>query len=203
MKSTAGNERAVKRGTRYGPTVATGRQAGRLGLVAPVAGAAAGLAMIVVGCRAVTDGAATIDKADAPEYRASVSSSSVARESERREAAAKDAVHASCDVLEANRDDVVDAVNDYVKAYNVDASEAPAKAGPAIESLNGTADALAGSLSDPLPPDLKGELDEFIDSARQLAVLITQGEIPDVFNVAIRRLDDAQASAGAGCDAAY
>lgn len=188
----------------------TWRQAGRLRVAGLVAGNVASLAMIVVGCSAVTQGSATIDKADAPGYRASVSSSSVAsasssaaRESERQAAIVKDAVHVSCDALGSTSDASVDAVNAFVEAYNAEAPDAPAKAGPAIDSLNRSADAVAGSLSDPLPADLRTSLNGWVDSARQLAGVIARTEGPDAFNGAIRQLNDSKTAAGAGCDAAY
>lgn len=188
----------------------TRRQAGRLRIAGLVTGAAAGLAMIIVGCSGITQGTATIDNADAPEYRASVSasseasvSSSAARETERQAAIVKGAVRAACDALGSTSNESVDAVNAYVEAYNVDAPDAPAKAGPAIDSLNRSADAVAGSLSDPLPADLRTALGGWIDSARQLAGVIVRNEGPDAFNGAIRQLNDSKTAAGAGCNAAY
>jgi hypothetical protein len=166
--------------------------------------------MIVVGCSAVTQGTATIDKADAPEYRASASvsseasvSSSAARESERKAALVKDAVRVSCDALGTTSDASVDAVNAFVQAYNADAPDAPAKAGPAIDSLNRSADAVAGSLSISLPDDLRTALNGWIDSARQLAGVIARTEGPDAFNGAIRQLNDSKTAAATGCNAAY
>ena len=191
-------------------TVTTWRQAKRLRVSARAAGIVAGLAMIVVGCSGVTSGTATIDKADAPVYRASVSSSSrasvsssVARESERQAAIVKNAVHVSCDALGSTSDQSVDAVNAYVEAYNAESPDAPDKAGPAIDSLNSSADGVAGSLSDPLPADLRTLLNGWVDSARQLAGVISRTEGADAFNAAVRQLNDSKSAAGAGCSAAY
>ncbi len=197
----------MHRVNRYGlKTVTTWRQAGRL----RVTGIAAALAMIVVGCSSLTQGTATIDQADAPEYRASVSASSeaavassAAREEERQAAIVGAAVRAACDALASTSGESVDAVNSYVEAYNAEAPDAPAKAGPAIDSLNRSADAVTGELSDPLPADLRNVLTGWIDSARQLAGVIARTEGPDVFNGAIRQLNDSKSAAGAGCDAAY
>ena len=75
--------------------------------------------MIVVGCTSVTQGTATIDRADAPMYRASVSASIEesatvpARASPSgRSSLTKEAVHTSCDALSSSSVDAVDAVND-------------------------------------------------------------------------------------------
>ena len=203
--------RATLGANRYGlKTVTTWRQAGRLRVAGLATGIAAALAMIVVGCSGVTQGTATIDKADAPEYRASASasseasvSSSAAREAERQAAIVKDAVHAACDALGSTADESVDAVNAYVQAYNAETPDAPAKAGPAMDSLNRSADSVSGSLSDPLPTDLRTSLNGWVDAARQLAGVISRNEGPDAFNGAIRQLNDSKTAAGAGCDAAY
>ena len=47
----------------------------RLRIAALVMGSLAAMAMIMVGCNSVTSGTPTIDRADAPVYRASVSAS--------------------------------------------------------------------------------------------------------------------------------
>lgn len=159
--------------------------------------------MIVVGCTGVTKGSATYDKAAAPEYRASVASSSAARESERQVAVAKAAVHTSCDAFGSSSGDSVAAVNSYVDAYNNDAPEATAASGPAIDALNKSADLVSGSLSDPLPANLSNALNGWIDAARQLADAISRTSGPDEFNTAIRSLNDSKTVAGTACEAAY
>lgn len=172
-------------------------------VVALVAGALAAVAMIVVGCTSVTTGAATYDKAVAPEYRASVSSSSAARESERQVAVRRTAVRTSCDAFGSSSGDSVAAVNDYVDAYNDDAPDAPAKSTPAIDALNTSADAVSGSLSDLLPADLTNALNGWVDASRELADAIVRTAGPDDFNTAIRRLNDTKTTAGTACEAAY
>lgn len=159
--------------------------------------------MIVVGCTGVTKGSATFDKAAAPEYRASVASSSAARESERQVAVRKAAVHTSCDAFGSSSGDSVDAVNSYVDAYNNDAPEATTTSGPAVDALNKSADLVTGSLSDTLPAELTDALNGWVDSARQLAGAISGTSGADEFNTAIRRLNDSKTSAGTACEAAY
>ena len=180
-----------------------GPTAVRWGVLGRVAGCVAALAMIVVGCTSLTGGTATVDKADAPEYRASVQSSSAARESERQAAAKKEAVHTSCDAFSSSSGDSVAAVNAYVDAFNRDASDVTDKSGPAVDALHRSADAVSGSLADSLPANLTTALTGWVDSARQLADAISATSGPDDFNTAIRRLNDAKTTAGTACQAAY
>jgi hypothetical protein len=194
----------MNRARRYGlKTVTTGRRKLRLRVVGLVVGSLAGLAMIVVGCTGVTKGTATFDKADAPEYRASVASSSAARESERQVAVRRAAVHTSCDAFGSSSGDSVAAVNAYVDAYNNDAPDATSKSGPAIDALNKSADLVSGSLTDPLPTDLTNALNGWVDAARQLADAVSRTSGPDDFNAAIRHLNDSKTSAATACEAAY
>ena len=137
----------------------------RLRIVAQVVGSLAGLAMIIVGCTSVTDGSPKVNATDAPVYRASVSASleesaasSAARESERQESMTLEAVHTSCEALSSSSVDAITAVNDYVKAFNESAADQEAKAGPAIDALNSSADLVAGSIADPLVPELRDAL---------------------------------------------
>jgi hypothetical protein len=196
---------------RYGlKTVTTLRQAGRLRIACLVAGWVAVLAMIVVGCSGVVTGTATVNGADAPAYRSSVSvsveasaSASSARESERQVAVTKQAVHTACDALGASSSESVQAVNAYVDAYNADAPDAPNKIGPAVDALNNSVDLVSSSLSPPLPEVLAKALNGWIDAARELASLLPGNPGPDEFNAAIRRLNDAKTAAGVACEAAY
>ena len=103
----------------------------RLRLTALALGVPAALAMVVVGCSSVTSGTATVDKADAPVYQASVSASiaesaasASARESERQASITKRAVHTSCEALSNSSAEAITAVNGYVDAYNQDADVA-------------------------------------------------------------------------------
>jgi hypothetical protein len=159
--------------------------------------------MIVVGCSGVTKGTATFDKADAPEYRASVSSSAAARESEKQVAVRKAAVHASCDAFGSSSGDSVSAVNAYVDAYNNNTPDSASKSGPAVDALHASADLVSGSLSASLPTDLANALNGWVDAARQLADAISGSSGPDDFNTAIRHLNDSKTSAATACEAAY
>jgi hypothetical protein len=194
----------MNQANRYGlKTVTTWRRAGRLRVVGLATGSLAGLAMIIVGCSSITQGTATFDAAEAPEYRASVASSVAASESEHQVALAKAAVHTSCDALGSSSGDSVQAVNTYVDAYNNDAPDAPSKVGPAVDALNHSADLVSGSLSGQLGPDLTTALNGWVTSARQLASVLGGNPGPDEFNAAIRALNDSKTAAGKACDAAY
>ena len=181
----------------------------RLRIAALAVGSMAAAAMIIVGCTSVTQGAAQIDRADAPVYRASVSASiqesaasSSARESERQASSSSQAIHTSCEALSSSSVDAVTAVNNFVDAYNRNA-DAAAKSGPAIDALNHSADAVAHSISDPLAPDLRDALNGWVDAARGVATAIAGNYGPDQFNAAITKLNDAKTTALNMCDRAY
>lgn len=166
--------------------------------------------MIVVGCSNVIDGTASVDAADAPVYRASVSASiqesiasSSARESERQESLTQEAVHTSCESLSTSSVDAITAVNAYVDAFNESAADADSRARPAIDALNHSADLVAGSVSDPLTPELKDAMLAWVDAARGLAVAIAGNYGSDEFNAAITELNDSKTTALNLCDAAY
>lgn len=173
-------------------------------------GCVAALAMVVVGCQSITRGSATADRADVPAYRASVSSSveasasrSAAKEAERQARLAKEAVHRTCDLLSSSSVDAVAAVNAYVSAYNDNASDLVAKAGPAIVALNGSAAQVEGSLSDLLAPELTAALRAWVDASRALAGAIAADVGMTEFNAAVEGLNTAQQTALDRCDAAY
>jgi hypothetical protein len=182
----------------------------RLRVAALVVGGMAAAAMIIVGCSSVTEGKPSVDAADAPVYRASVSASiaesaasSSARESERQASLTKEAVHSSCESLSTSSVDAITAVNAYVDAFNKSAADAEARAGPAIDALNHSADLVAGSVSDPLTSELKDAMGAWVDAARGLAVAIAGNYGSDEFNAAITRLNETKTSALNRCDAAY
>jgi hypothetical protein len=183
---------------------------GRLRATGLGVGSLAALAMIIVGCNSVTQGSATIDRADAPVYRASVSASadessasSSTRESQRQASLSTEAVHTSCEALSSSSVDAIDAVNKYVDAYNENPSDIGATSRPAIDALHHTADLVTGSLSPPLSPELAGALNGWADAARALAAAIAGNAAMDDFNAAIGRLNDAKTVALNLCDAAY
>ena len=182
----------------------------RLRIAALVMGTPAAMAMIIVGCSSVTSGTATVDRADAPVYRASVSASSQesaasssARESERQGSLTRQAVHASCDGLSSSSVDAITAVNNYVDAFNKPPADAAAKAGPAIDALNHSADLVASSESDALAQNLRDALNGWVDAARGLARAIAGNVGPEEFNAAITKLNDTKTTALNLCDAAY
>jgi hypothetical protein len=113
------------------------------------------------------------------------------------------AVHTSCEALSSSSVDAIDAVNKYVDAYNKNAPDIGATAGPATDALNRTADLVAGSLSDPLSPELAGALNGWVDAARTVAGAISGSASMDEFNAAIGKLNDAKTVALNLCDAAY
>jgi hypothetical protein len=182
----------------------------RLRIAALVMGSLAAMAMIMVGCNSVTSGTPTVDRADAPVYRASVSASaeesaasSSSRESERQASLTTQAIHSSCEALSSSSVDAITAVNYYVEAFNETAADVPAKAAPAIDALNHSADLVAGSVSDTLTPDLRDALNAWVDAARGLATAIAGNYGMDEFNAAISKVNDTKTTALNLCDAAY
>lgn len=182
----------------------------RLRIAALVVGGLAALAMIIVGCSSVTEGSPNVDAAEAPVYRASVSASieesaasSSARESERQESLTREAIHSSCEALSTSSVDAVTAVNDWVDSFNKSAPDIGAKAGPAVDVLNNSADLVARSLSDRLIPELRDALNAWVDAARGVAAAIAGNYGPDETNAAIRQLNDTKITAMSLCDAAY
>jgi hypothetical protein len=181
-----------------------------LRIAALVMGILAGMAMIIVGCTSVTQGAPSIDKADAPVYRASVSASkeesaasSSSRESERQASLTTQAIHSSCEALSSSSVDAVTAVNNYVDAFNRSAADTTSKAAPAIDALNHSADLVSRSVSDTLTPNLRDALNAWVDATRGLATAIAGNYAPDDFNAAITKLNDTKTTALNLCDAAY
>lgn len=182
----------------------------RLRIGALVVGALATAAMVIVGCSNVTDGTASVAPGEAPVYRASVSasieesiSSSRSRESERQSSIAKEAIHSSCETLSSSSVEAITAVNAYVDAFNDSAADVDVKAGPAVDALNHSADAVAHSISDPLSPELRDAMHAWVDAARGVANAIEGNYGPDEFNAAITRLNDSKTTALDLCDAAY
>jgi hypothetical protein len=182
----------------------------RLRIAALVMGILAATAMIIVGCNSVTSGTPTVDRADAPVYRASVSASieesaasSSSRESERQESLTTQAIHTSCEALSSSSVDAITAVNNYVDAFNQNAADAATKAPPAIDALNHSADLVARSVSDTLTPNLRDALNAWVDAARGLATAIAGNYGPDEFNAAVTKLNDTKTTALNLCDTAY
>jgi hypothetical protein len=175
-----------------------------------LAGSAAVVMMTVVGCTTVSDGTATVNAGDAPAYRTSVSvslsesaASSSARESERQASETTKAMHDTCETLSTTSADAIDAVNAYVDAFNQGAGNVDATEGPAVDALNQSADAVEGSMTDIIPPELKDALTQWVDGARATAKAIT-GKAPAAeFNQTIGDLNDTRSTALSLCDATY
>jgi hypothetical protein len=175
-----------------------------------LAGSAAVVMMAVVGCTTVSDGTATVNAGDAPAYRTSVSvslsesaASSSARESERQASETTKAMHDTCETLSTTSADAIDAVNAYVDAFNKGAGNVDASEGPAVDALNQSADAVEGSLTDIIPPELKDALTSWIDGARATAKAITGKAPAGEFNQSIGDLNDTRSNALSLCDATY
>ncbi len=175
-----------------------------------LAGSAAAVMMAVVGCTTVSDGTARVDAGDAPAYRTSVSvslsesaASSSARESERQASQTTKAMHDTCETLSTTSADAIDAVNAYVDAFNKGAGNADATEGPAVDALNQSADAVEGSLTDTIPPELKDALTSWVDGARATAKAISGKAPADEFNKTIGDLNDTRSNALGLCDATY
>jgi hypothetical protein len=184
--------------------------AARLRLAALALGSAATLAMVVVGCTNVTDGDAAVPQGEAPLYRASVSASlqesaasSSARESQRQASMTTAAVHTSCEAMSSSSADAIKAVNTYVDQFNTDPGGVSGSAQAAVDALNQSADLVASSVSDTLPPPLRDALTGWVDAARAVATAIAGNYPADDFNTAIGRLNDSKAAALDRCDAAY
>lgn len=186
------------------------RARGAASVTCKATGTLAALAMIVVGCTNVTDGDPGAAQGEAPLYRASVSASleesaasSSARESERQESLTTEAVHTSCEAMSSSSADAIGAVNTYVDAFNANPADIARTAGPAVDALNHSADLVAGTISDPLAPDLRDALNSWVDAARAVATAIAGNYGTEEFNAAITRLNDSKTMALDRCDAAY
>lgn len=175
-----------------------------------LAAGAAVIAMGVVGCTTVSDGTPRVNAGDAPAYRTSVSvsasqsaESSRVRESERQESLTTQAMHDTCETLSTTSADAIDAVNAYVSAFNDGGGNTTATEGPAVDALNQSADAVAGSITDAIPQELKQAFTDWIDGARATAKAITARAPAGEFNTTIGALNDTRSNALSLCDATY
>jgi len=173
-------------------------------------GSVAAVTMGVVGCTTVTGGNPTANGGDAPAFRTSMSvsisesaASSSARESERQASLTTQAMHTSCEALSTTSADAIDAVNAYVSAFNTGGGNLTTTEGPAVDALNQSADAVAGSLSDAIPKELKDALTAWVDGAHTTATAITGHSPAEEFNKTIGDLNDTRSNALRLCDATY
>ncbi|MGY4708899.1 hypothetical protein ACXDF8_04920 [Mycolicibacterium sp. CBM1] len=186
------------------------RTARRLRIGGLLIGAAAAVTAGVVGCTTVTGGDPSVKAGDAPAYRTSISvsmsqsaASSSARESERQASLTTQATHDTCETLSTTSADAIDAVNAFVGAFNQGSGDVSATAGPAVDALNQSADAVAGSITDAVPQDLKDAFASWVDGARATAKAITDKAPPEQFNKTIKDLNDTRSKALSLCDATY
>lgn len=175
-----------------------------------LAAGAAAIAMGVVGCTTVSDGSPRVNAGDAPAYRTSVSvsasqsaESSRARESERQASLTTQAMHDTCETLSTTSADAIDAVNAYVSAFNDGGGNTTATEGPAVDALNQSADAVAGSITDAIPDELRQAFTDWVDGARATAKAITDRAPAGEFNSTIGALNDTRSNALSLCDATY
>jgi len=173
-------------------------------------GSAAAVMAAVVGCTTVTGGHGGVNAGDAPAYRTSMSvsvsqsaASSSARESERQASLTTQAMHDTCETLSTSSADAIDAVNAYVSAFNGNAPDLTATEGPAVDALNKSADAVAASVTDAIPDELKAAFKDWVDGARATASAIIGHAGPGEFNSTIQSLNDTRSNALSLCDATY
>lgn len=166
--------------------------------------------MIAVGCTTTSGGNPKPNAGEAPAYRTSMSvsssqsvSSSRARESERQAAMTTQAVHTTCETLSTTSADAIDAVNAYVRAFNSAGANTAAVEGPAIDSLNQSADAVQRSIDDIIPEEMKRAFMQWVDGARATADAITRKASPSDFNKIIDDLNGARSDVLRLCDATY
>lgn len=163
--------------------------------------------MAIVGCSSVTDGTPTADTAIAPAYRESVSASfsasaatSSLRESQRQQSLTTQAVVRACESFAATSKDAVDKVNDFVAAYNQGRDTTPSE-GPAIDTLNHSADLVEGNSGGPLSQDLHQALNAYADAARVLANTIRGHAEMGEFNQRVNQFNDTKTEAVKLCRA--
>lgn len=166
--------------------------------------------MGVVGCTTVTGGDAAVNAGEAPAYRTSMSvssslsaASSSARESERQASLTTQAVQATCETLSATSAQAIDAVNDYVDAFNDEGGDVVNTEGPAVDALIQSAEAVEISISDIVPADLRAAFLGWVASAVTTSEAITNQAPPSEFNTVISDLNNARANALELCDAMY
>jgi hypothetical protein len=163
--------------------------------------------MAIVGCTSVTDGTPSADTAIAPAYRASVSASvsasaatSSLRESQRQQSLTTQAVVRACEAFAASSKDAVDKVNDFVATYNQGRDTTPNE-GPAIDTLNHSAELVDGNSGGPLSQDLHQALNAYADAARDLANAIrSHGQMAE-FNQRVNQFNDTKTEAVKLCRA--
>ena len=181
--------------------------ASRLRVGARAIGCVATILIAIVGCTSVTDGAATVDTAIAPAYRESVSASvsasaatSSLQETRRQQSLTTQAVVRACRSFATTSKDAVDKVNDFVAAYN-QGGDTTANEGPAIDTLNHSADLVLADSGGPLSDDLHHALNAYADAARDLAAALRSHGDMGAFNQRVNQFNDTKSEAVKLCRA--
>lgn len=175
-----------------------------------LAGGAAAVSMAAVGCTSVTEGGPTVKAGEAPAYRTSMSlsssqsaASSSAREAQRQASMTTQAVHTTCETLSTTSADAIDAVNVYVSAFNEGDGNTGGADGPAVDSLDQSADAVEDSISDIVPDEVRDAFMQWVDGARATAEAIRRNAAPAEFNTVVDDLNAARSDVLRLCDATY
>jgi enamine deaminase RidA (YjgF/YER057c/UK114 family) len=173
------------------------------------AGLAAAGALGVVGCTAFTGGQATVDAADVPEYRSSVSASRSAasvtssrREAERQASLTTQAVRTVCETMSTSSAQAVKTVNAYVDAVNT-GGDIVGTLGPARDALNDSADQVSAEINQALPPELRDALTAWVDASRAAGGVLARQGSADEFNTEVDRVNSARTRALDLCDRVY
>jgi hypothetical protein len=157
-----------------------------------VLGCIAAVVMGIVGCTSIISGTATVDSADVPGYRSSVSASaatSSSRESQRQQSLTTQAVRSACGTFAETSEEAVTATNDWVEAFNRGGDTSGAS-GPAVEALNHSADVVADSIIDAMPTELRDTLNSYVTAARSVADAIAKNVSISVYNSRKDELND-------------
>lgn len=166
----------------------TERTRARLRTGALVVGVGAAATIGVVGCTSIIGGTATVDTEAAPAYRASVSESvsasaatSSLRESQRQQSLTTQAVRGACGKFASTSTDAIETVNKYVDAFN-SGGDVSATAGPAVDSLNHSADEVSAAINEQMSAELRDTFSTYIDAARGVANAISTKAPVSVYN---------------------
>lgn len=153
-----------------------------------VLGAAAAVAMGVVGCTSIIGGSPVADTSAAPDYRSSVSVSvsaseatSSIRESQRQQSMTTQAIRGACGKFASTSTDAVETVNKYVEAFNT-GGDVSAAAGPAVDALNRSADEVAAAINEEMSAELRDTFSSYINAARGVAIAISTKAPASVYN---------------------
>jgi ABC-type transporter Mla subunit MlaD len=169
-------------------------------------GGAAAASMAVASCTTVTEGDPIVNAGDAPLYRTSIAlslSQSAASSSERQASLTTQAIHTACETLSSTSSDAIDAVNEYVGAFNQGSGNIESTEGPAIRALSQSAEAVSGSITDAIPQRLKDAFAAWINGAQETARAIANHAGPEDFNRTINRINNARSQALKLCGSTY